>query len=531
VYVVASSLAGARLVKYSFGGTLRWESAEMPLMTRVRLDSSGAPFTIGRMRLADQSFASAVTRYQPQDGRIAWQRVSELSGSTPHAIAIGASGDVVVTGSIPTTRAMRTTKFSGADGIVHWQRDLTTTATDAGFAVAIDARGDAVVTGTAGGAHETVKYRSDDGIVLWRNTRVPRDGKVAVGIAVLFDPAGNAIVAGHEGSPTGDATDTTIRTSALAGATGSDLWSIAFDGPAGSTDLAGSLAVGSDGVFMVGEVVQRGELVIAKYGFAAVPAINAQGLWWRSPAGSESGWGVNLVHQGDILFATWFTYDAERRPLWLVVTEGARRTVNSYSGTVYQASGPSFDGAVWDASRVELRAVGTATFTFNDANNGVMQYVENGAVLIHPITRQVFATPAPTCIPGDAPSATNFQDLWWRAPAGSENGWGINVTHQGDVIFLTWFTYGAGGAPLWFSASGMTKTAEGTYTGDLYRTNGPWYRAQPWDPNQVTRTRVGTATLAFTAADAGTFSYTVDGVSGSKPITRQVFAAPQSICR
>src|SRR5439155_10606362 len=25
---------------------------------------------------------------------------------------------------------------------------------------------------------------------------------------------------------------------------------------------------------------------------------NVQALWWRSPAGSESGWGINIVHQG-----------------------------------------------------------------------------------------------------------------------------------------------------------------------------------------------------------------------------------------
>ncbi|HEX4782635.1 MAG TPA: hypothetical protein VH301_17895, partial [Usitatibacter sp.] len=35
---------------------------------------------------------------------------------------------------------------------------------------------------------------------------------------------------------------------------------------------------------------------------------NVQGLWWRSPAGSESGWGVNITHQSNTLFATWFTY-------------------------------------------------------------------------------------------------------------------------------------------------------------------------------------------------------------------------------
>ena len=47
-------------------------------------------------------------------------------------------------------------------------------------------------------------------------------------------------------------------------------------------------------------------------GGPAVPA-NYQGLMWKAPAGSEAGWGLNLAHQGDSMFATWFTYDADGR--------------------------------------------------------------------------------------------------------------------------------------------------------------------------------------------------------------------------
>src|SRR6185369_5405466 len=40
---------------------------------------------------------------------------------------------------------------------------------------------------------------------------------------------------------------------------------------------------------------------------------NYQGLWWKSPGGSESGWGINFAHQGDTIFASWFTYDVNGR--------------------------------------------------------------------------------------------------------------------------------------------------------------------------------------------------------------------------
>src|SRR6185436_903486 len=46
----------------------------------------------------------------------------------------------------------------------------------------------------------------------------------------------------------------------------------------------------------------------------------------------------------------------------------------------------------------------------------------------------------------------NYQGLFYKFPAESEAGWGINFTHQGNVIFATWFTYDAAGKPLWFAA-------------------------------------------------------------------------------
>ena len=42
---------------------------------------------------------------------------------------------------------------------------------------------------------------------------------------------------------------------------------------------------------------------------------NYQGLWWNP---DESGWGINFAHQGDIIFATWFTYDVAGKPWWLI---------------------------------------------------------------------------------------------------------------------------------------------------------------------------------------------------------------------
>jgi hypothetical protein len=37
--------------------------------------------------------------------------------------------------------------------------------------------------------------------------------------------------------------------------------------------------------------------------------------------------------------------------------------------------------------------------------------------------------------------------------------------------------------------------------------------------------------LAFSDASNGTFTFSVNGVTGSRAITREVFASPQTVCR
>ncbi|HEY5307625.1 MAG TPA: hypothetical protein VIK97_03865, partial [Casimicrobiaceae bacterium] len=54
-------------------------------------------------------------------------------------------------------------------------------------------------------------------------------------------------------------------------------------------------------------------------------------------------------------------------------------------------------------------------------------------------------------VPLQAPLSNNYGGLWWNAPPGSESGWGINLAHQGDTIFATWFTYDLAGKAWWLS--------------------------------------------------------------------------------
>jgi serine protease len=268
---------------------------------------------------------------------------------------------------------------------------------------------------------------------------------------------------------------------------------------------------------------------------AAVPpppaAVNYQGLWWASPAGSESGWGINLAHQGDIIFATWFTYDTTGKAWWLSMT-ASRTGPNSYAGDLLTTRGPAFSATPFDPNAVTHATVGHATLAFTDANTAQFSYTVNGVAQVKTLTRELFGT-APACAFGGQPNlaaATNYQDLWWASPAGIESGWGINLTEQSNEIFGTWFTYDVDGSPLWLSVL-ATNTAPGVYQGPLMRTRGPAFDAVPFAPSAVTATPVGTATFTFQDGAHATFAYTVNGVSQAKAITREVFVNPGTYCQ
>ena len=268
---------------------------------------------------------------------------------------------------------------------------------------------------------------------------------------------------------------------------------------------------------------------------SGAPSLNFSGLWYKAPADSESGWGINFAHQGDVVFASWFTYDASGKGWWLVMTANSTGA-NTFSGTLFEATGPAFDAVPFpplgSPGGLVGSSVGTGTLTFTDANNATFAYTVKGIPQTKAITRQVFG-PVPTCVysaSNNLSAASNYQDLWWAAPAGSESGWGINFTHQGDTIFATWFTFDHDRTPMWLVAT-ANKSGPGVYTGALSRpTVGPPFNAVPFppigSPGGALFRQVGTTTITFTDGNHASFAYIVDNVSQKKDITRQLFQPP-----
>ncbi len=116
--------------------------------------------------------------------------------------------------------------------------------------------------------------------------------------------------------------------------------------------------------------------------------------------------------------------------------------------------------------------------------------------------------------------ATDASDLWYTP---GETGWGLNVIHQGNILFASLFVYGQNTQPSWFFGSELTFASSTggvlRYSGTWYQTTGPYFGGA-FNSSAVGIRQVGTASLAFDTVSTGTLTYSVDGVSVTKKIAR-----------
>jgi hypothetical protein len=270
--------------------------------------------------------------------------------------------------------------------------------------------------------------------------------------------------------------------------------------------------------------------------FAAGTAPSYEGLWWNP---SESGWGVSIAHQGDTLFAVWYTYDHDGSPMWLFMPDaqlvgddmetsmgmmdmgmmGMPRVSPMYSGSLYRSS--------ISGGKVSVAEVGMATFLFKGRDSGVFAYTVGNVSQSKNISRMVFAAGGTECTVGGSKAGgiENYQDLWWN-PAAS--GWGVNLAQQGDAVFATYYTYDASGKGEWYLMSNSLRVGA-SYFGPLLRASGPSFDSA-WDVSKVSLSQVGTATFTFDAAGRGNFDYTINGLRQGSPIQRMAFSGPASVC-
>lgn len=129
------------------------------------------------------------------------------------------------------------------------------------------------------------------------------------------------------------------------------------------------------------------------------PAMNTWGtdmsdLWWNP---DESGWGINIAHQRDTIFATIFVYGADNRARWYVAPAMVAPDPNvtpttvtyAFSGKLYETQGPALGGA-FDPAAVTNREVGTASINFYEVGKGTLTYGVDNTAVTREIRRQTF---------------------------------------------------------------------------------------------------------------------------------------------
>jgi hypothetical protein len=188
---------------------------------------------------------------------------------------------------------------------------------------------------------------------------------------------------------------------------------------------------------------------------------------------------------------------------------GTTEPGSSGAGVFSPASTPSgtqylYRGGLWGGTALCTNPTGTDNFSRFDQ--------------VYPNIAQHLGTSAPA--PGPTPTE-NYTDLWWGGAG--EDGWGLNlVQHPSNIVFGVWYTYDANGKRTWFTFDTGTWTAQNVYTATLHSVSGPSQNGT-FDPGQVRRRVVGSATLTFNDRNNGSFAWSVDGVSGTKQITRFAF--------
>jgi hypothetical protein len=108
-------------------------------------------------------------------------------------------------------------------------------------------------------------------------------------------------------------------------------------------------------------------------------------LWFNR---NESGWGVNLIQQGNTIFATLFVYGTDQTPRWYVASSLVGSSSTSFTGPLYRTTGPYF-GQAWTGGGPAVQ-VGTMTFNFNTPTTGTLSYSVDGVSVNKSVERQTW---------------------------------------------------------------------------------------------------------------------------------------------
>lgn len=162
---------------------------------------------------------------------------------------------------------------------------------------------------------------------------------------------------------------------------------------------------------------------------------NFSDLWWN-PA--ESGWGLNVAQQADVMYLTFYLFGPNGQPVWytaLVVYQGLQADGSTlFAGNLFQSTGPYFGGP-YNASLVDTSSVGSASFRGTSTTTATLTYVVGNVTVVKQIERFLLRADN---LSGDYLGGTS--DITSNCALASNNGFraeesGVfSVAHVGSVM-------------------------------------------------------------------------------------------------
>jgi hypothetical protein len=160
-------------------------------------------------------------------------------------------------------------------------------------------------------------------------------------------------------------------------------------------------------------------------------------IWWNA---SESGWGMQLVQEDNIAFATMFIYGADGKPTWVTAQltfQGSSQGTQIFSGVLYATTGPYYAGA-FNPANVTIRPAGNMTFTLLTVGTGQLQYTIDGVAVTKQVIRQTLKADNYN---GAYVVATNLTQSGCFNPANNVSGTGafaISVSQTSTAMSMVW---------------------------------------------------------------------------------------------
>lgn len=176
--------------------------------------------------------------------------------------------------------------------------------------------------------------------------------------------------------------------------------------------------------------------------FASLPAravtgsTDYSGLWYNA---AESGWGMNVIQQEQILFITLFIYGADNRPTWFVASDASFTSANAagdrtYAGPLYATTGTPFGATPFNPASVTVTQVGTITFVGRADGTATVSYTANSSTVNKTVVRQTWAQPSFTLNTATPYTGANSSTVT-GCTAASNNGSG-NGTYSNIALYI-----------------------------------------------------------------------------------------------